>query len=58
MMGGMMLAGSQVSETNATCTSVGLDQVSGPDMGLRQSTSLNSLDSCLWGFYRLGGRSK
>lgn len=33
-MGGMMPAGPQVSETNATCMSMGLDQVSGPDMGV------------------------
>ena len=33
-MGWMMLADPQVSETNATCTSMGLDQVSGPDMGV------------------------
>ena len=33
-MGWMMLAELQVSEANATCMFMGLDQVSGPDVGV------------------------
>lgn len=33
-MGWMMPAELQVSESNATCMSTGLDQVSGPDVGV------------------------